>query len=354
MQITFLVGNGFDISLGIKASYRDFYEWYLQQDTDKEHVKEFKKDIKNDIEGEGENWSDFEMGLGKYTINFSIETAEKFIECYEDARESIIQYLNFEKKKGTVEVLNENVKNDLKNGLINYYQELSTREKQIFDSFSKEQLNEDVQINFLSFNYTDTLDICLKQISTSPLKSWNSRNGNKTIKVNPKIIHVHGTTEEFPIIGVNDISQFANEELIKVDDVYQIMIKSQSISAIGEVWHDDAEKMMDASRVICVWGMSLGASDAKWWVKIARWLKASSNRHLIIYWHEKTPINKRSVLQYNRVINGVKNKFLSFSGFKEQEINGIKDRIHVVTNTEKVLRVQPSGLLEYLHELEKI
>ena len=31
MQITFLVGNGFDITAGLDTSYSAFYKWYCQQ-----------------------------------------------------------------------------------------------------------------------------------------------------------------------------------------------------------------------------------------------------------------------------------------------------------------------------------
>ena len=63
MNITFLVGNGFDMSLGIDTSYRGFYQWYCEQPSNSDHIEKFKEHIKNDIEGDGENWADFEMGL---------------------------------------------------------------------------------------------------------------------------------------------------------------------------------------------------------------------------------------------------------------------------------------------------
>ena len=43
MRITFLIGNGFDISCGIRSSYGDFYKWYCKQDkSDKAHVNAFR------------------------------------------------------------------------------------------------------------------------------------------------------------------------------------------------------------------------------------------------------------------------------------------------------------------------
>ena len=49
MQITFLVGNGFDIAAKIDTSYEAFYKWYCDIDSDKEHIKIFRKNIKEDF-----------------------------------------------------------------------------------------------------------------------------------------------------------------------------------------------------------------------------------------------------------------------------------------------------------------
>ena len=65
MQITFLVGNGFDISLGLQSSYSSFNKWYCNLDSDKKHILDFRKEIKDDIKNGGRNWSDFERALGK-------------------------------------------------------------------------------------------------------------------------------------------------------------------------------------------------------------------------------------------------------------------------------------------------
>ena len=97
-KITFLVGNGFDVNLGIKTSYYNFYEWYLKQKNNSEIIKQFKQEIANEIKDKNipeseRTWADFETGMGKYTSKFTPETVEDFLDCYEDAQESIVKYL---------------------------------------------------------------------------------------------------------------------------------------------------------------------------------------------------------------------------------------------------------------------
>ena len=54
MNITFLVGNGFDLNLKLDTRYTDFYKYYIEHDP-KDLLSE---SIRNDFE----MWSDLETG----------------------------------------------------------------------------------------------------------------------------------------------------------------------------------------------------------------------------------------------------------------------------------------------------
>lgn len=342
MNITFLVGNGFDIACGIDTSYGAFYEWYCDKPSNKKHIEEFKKNIKEDINGEGKNWVDFELGLGKYTKHFTVDTVDDFLDCYDDAQSSIIKFV--EEKKSLYDL--ENLPNEelikFKKGLTNFHTSVYPQEQKRFNElFNKDTSNNRI-LSFLSFNYSDTLDKLLEAISGTPLKEWDYNNIKRKMYINPKIIHMHGTLSQFPIIGVNDASQIANQELLKVPDFANAMLKPQCVSAIGRLWHEEAEEEISKSTIICVFGMSLGESDAKWWGRLVKWLKDNSNRHLIVYWYSKNPpdgISTRRELSEQRQ---VKEKLCGYHKLNEDEFDNIKSRIHVVVNTKDVLNVNLS------------
>ena len=78
MEITFLLGNGFDIQCGLKTSYLDFYKYILKKKYSIDLTKEIDKDpalkIDNIIYSEIykskdkiENWADLEFQLGVFT-----------------------------------------------------------------------------------------------------------------------------------------------------------------------------------------------------------------------------------------------------------------------------------------------
>ena len=106
------------------------------------------------------------------------------------------------------------------------------------------------------------------------------------------------------------------------------------------MWYEQAEKVITDSRFVCVLGMSLGESDARWWSFLVDWLKKSSSKHIIIYWFEKNPPNNISTRRQLQCMNKVKDLFLSYSNLSEQEQENLKPRIHVVINTKKFLKLE--------------
>ena len=75
MNITFLIGNGFDVNLGLKTQYTDFYPTYLEANKslpDESCIKKFCKQI----EGNYETWSDFEKEFGQKAKGTTQEIGE--------------------------------------------------------------------------------------------------------------------------------------------------------------------------------------------------------------------------------------------------------------------------------------
>ena len=85
MQTVFLIGNGFDVNLGLKTRYTEFYDYYLNIPTKNENVKKLKLHLK---ENKSDFWSDLEIGLGKYTANLS--SYEQVEEAYDDINDEIV------------------------------------------------------------------------------------------------------------------------------------------------------------------------------------------------------------------------------------------------------------------------
>ena len=147
MYITFLVGNGFDIASGLDTSYAAFYNWYCNQPSTSPLVGELKKNIINC----GENWADFEIGLGKYTSSFRHGMEPDFFGCYEDAHEKMIEYIEGEGNQVDFSSLESEIE-QMKIGLLNFYEELSSQERQAIQSVYRRDRTNDTILQFISFN----------------------------------------------------------------------------------------------------------------------------------------------------------------------------------------------------------
>lgn len=342
MQITFLVGNGFDISCGLNSSYAGFYDWYCKQEkSDKEHVNAFRDEINNDMKSGPKNWANFEEAMGKYTAKFSTDTSQHFIDCYEDAHKHLIKYLEIETSKFAGDLIDDEEAGKMREGLNNFYSELNSKEIMQLDSLFRADQGNNTIIRFISFNYTSVLDKCIEKAAKSPLRTWTDTNGHhRSLTIDRSVVHIHGRLTRHPVFGVDNEYQIANKELLTVPDFAELMIKPKGVNALGELWHDDSAKCINSSDIICIWGMSMGATDATWFSLIMDWLKAKENRQLIVFWHTDTPSN--GVSNYLTLTNRRKAQTLitDYSDLTREKIEVIKQRIHIIENTKTVLRVK--------------
>lgn len=336
MLLTFLVGNGFDISVGMRTSYRDFYTWYCNQPSENSYVANLKTDILFNLD----NWSDFELGLGKYTSHFCEGEINNFYLIYEDARNKIIEYLKLEMKKFKhFYVSEEKIKVDMQN----FLNQLPSRIIKILDFLIINNNKTDSEVQFVSFNYTTLLDRFVESLSRHNLREISYKQENATcfyrLKVNPKVIHIHGTLDNNPILGVGHRSQISNQQLLSTQYFETLMVKSKTINALDESWYIDVYEKIDKSDVIFIFGMSLGDSDKLWWNTLYSWLRLRNDRHLIIYWYDSKLKNSNSILEILKRKNNIKDKFFSFSTNKLSESVDIYERVHIIFNTSCIFNV---------------
>ena len=88
MDITFFIGNGFDLKIGLKTKYSDFYNYLHEIKSD--------SDLYKCIDADKDAWSDCEFGLGQHTKKF--ETVEEFSQTYISLCTDLIDYLKDEQK----------------------------------------------------------------------------------------------------------------------------------------------------------------------------------------------------------------------------------------------------------------
>ena len=319
MKILWFIGNGFDMNLGMKTSYRNFYEYYKTIKSESELINNLKKDILD----KPENWADLELTLGDYTKN--IQNPTDLEKIYEDLQEKLAVYLNqqeenCESKFGLIN--SDRLLKDLihpeyfltegdKNNLINYRKHSSTP----------------VFINMISFNYTNSIENILgNKLSDTTLKDDYGREV-KTIDIN----HIHGYTDSRMVMGVNDISQISNEHFKDNLDIIEAMVKPESNKTMDHTLDKKCENLVISADIICIFGCSLGYTDKFWWEVIAKKLLRGS---LLIIFDHGDPIKERQSYKIGRRKRNVKDNFLSKTDLSDLDKGKISDKIFIGVNAD--------------------
>lgn len=88
MNITFLIGNGFDLNLKLNTRYSDFYKYYIKNDPKDLLSKSIKEDY--------EIWSDLEVGLGEFLKDIGENQIEEFLDSKSTLEKMLSEYLTLE------------------------------------------------------------------------------------------------------------------------------------------------------------------------------------------------------------------------------------------------------------------
>lgn len=278
MKLTIIFGNGFDKNLGLNTTYKDFYKWL------DENQKKESDEIYCNIKEMPENWSDLELALGKYTFDNEI-IPDKFEESYANLIEDLNEYLLLEQEKiGTQFSIEDSITELFYSIEKNLVETGQNKNSQIIHRY----LSEQTEVNFVTFNYTDTVE------KTMSKKTIGISKDGKTVLVilrNP--IHVHGTLNSSMVLGVNDETQFKSE--IFDNDFPEFFIKNKNLTDhVNSTELDKALEVIDSSDVLFLFGVSLGDTDKLYWEKIAEWLLYDGDEHIVLLYDYETPMGSIS------------------------------------------------------------
>lgn len=291
MYITFLIGNGFDINLGLKTRYSDFYDYYMNLADKDSIILSWMKEDKNK-----ETWADLETTLGEKLNNIGEELLDNFMNSHDELDYLLLEYLESEENRYVIDHVEERVLKELSRSLKNIPKELTAEEQRSYESTCKAFANTAIQYWFINFNYTSTLDRIIERAKNSKIDvGAHSFSGSSLKHTLGDVHHVHGTLSEGVVLGVNDESQINNDTLAKNQILKDTFLKERINRQMGERRTEQAENIIDNSQIICIFGMSLGITDKRWWEKLVSWLMLDENRKLIIYARKDAELFKRKI-----------------------------------------------------------
>lgn len=274
MNITFFIGNGFDLNIGLKTRYQDFYKYLYNKSPDDKLVKSIKNNY--------ELWADLESGLGEYLKNVNTDVeVEEFLDSKELIEDCLMQYLILE--NSCIGYPNKKqIAESFRNNIVGFYKFFSPKEQQHYKNLEGD--TKQISYQFIDFNYTTVLDslVSIAEKNLNPFSNHNYK-GSAFSDYIVKPLHIHGDITGGMILGVNDISQINNEKLRNNADIVDCMLKKNLNEDAGCFRIKNAQAILDNSMYVCVYGMSIGDTDNMWWQSIISWLTQNNSRRLVLF-----------------------------------------------------------------------
>lgn len=315
MGVTYLIGNGFDISAGLNTRYSDFYKYMIS----KSEIGEIgKNNILENIRHNCELWSNLELRLGEYT-QYIADDNVKLDEFFEEKFEidtMLMKYLRLEQER--IDWENNNSVQKVRENFLKYFYNFYD----LFTPAEKEKIvkiinNSKSVYKVISFNYTDVIEKCIKLTSNDI-----------------ELVYLHGSLEkDNAILGVNDAEQIKNDFFKNSEDMLISMNKLEINNDIGEFTVSKAKNILENSDIVCIYGMSIGDTDKYWWQEIVNNLKEGLTQMVVIFSYiPELNINNR--VQYRRKREEIKNQLLRYSLDEKESIEELRSKIKVLCNSD--------------------
>lgn len=314
MNITFLIGNGFDLACGLKTRYVDVYKKYCETESPNENIRNFKKSM---LEDKDINWTDFEMALPKW--GEKLNNFSNFRECVLDFTSFLDDYLKEQEEMITLEENKAKVAEKIKIDLYQFYQYcLQSSRKTLLDMVKN--TSEDVNCRFITFNYTNTLEKCLSTIGGAIKK------GAYTAYKYSQPLHIHGVLQNGIILGLDNRELYKDIPCGNMMELKNLIDKVHINNRRSDVTQK-ALTLLQESRIIVIFGWSMGDSDSYWVNNIKEIFSKNSNVHLVYSPYYSKPANKKIVSEILNREDFQKDFIADKFGIPENQRN----RVHIIT-----------------------
>lgn len=309
MVITYFIGNGFDLAFGAKTRYSDFYK--SCDDTTKSKLM---KEIMDSFKKGDPLWSDFEEALCKnYIQNIDDSNSDEFIDDLRKFKNDFSKYLKREEQSvlSNESLVKRNI--DIANETIYCFNEflLVGNKQKIYNRYG-DNCFDTLSNYFIIFNYTNIASIFIGTNSTR-LSDIGSK------REDFDYVQIHGDNDPS-----NMVLGYSEEEYIDYNmNLKDALVKTalcKSNYYNGRLDDDifKANNMIERSKIIVIFGMSIGDSDSYWWKTIIK--KIIKDQVIIIYylylWKEIQ--TEEAILERKKIEEKIRNLCLNMDLSKEE------------------------------------
>lgn len=326
-----MVGNGFDLSLGMETDPLSFLSDFVN-----EHLSDSSEPaarLATKIQKDGfDKWSDYEKMLGEYSSAFKENEAGDYLRQKAELDRYLGEWLEKKNRQFKDDFISANAMPCL-SSMASFSDKLPQLQKDLISSIRSRHSNEHWRQDIICFNYTDVLLRMYEKVGGKDAKL--ARLNGSLYSMLGDFIQPHGSLTRREIAcGVDNIQQVANQSFQSNLEVQQSLIKPITIGKVFYRNDDDrAINIIRNANIICVFGMSFGKTDTRWWKEIASGLKSDNNKLLIIFSYGYShAVHSFASYEKGQAINAVRESF--YSALEDDSVSqSLNDRILVVDSS---------------------
>lgn len=303
MNIALIIGNGFDINLGLPTQYKYFYEYYLSLETNKDRL------IRNDLEKNLSNWADLEKQLGQISTHYT--SVDNYIEDIDDISEELTRYMRAVDKLN-LSSLQESSKIVYKD-LCDFTKYLDLPLKTNVNTFIQNLSNKDeIHLHVITFNYTSVFERIFDYWDTLPIGKIKEYT----------LLHIHQKLDEKGILlGVDNAQQIANPDFRNNYKVKATLIKPFINESFQSGINQDCEKAISQADIIILFGISIGETDQRWWNYIGNCMYGNKKRLIYCPFDEDHITETKKILRRNYDFSDfIFNRMISLDANKRNDV----------------------------------
>ncbi len=333
MRIAVLVGNGFDLSLGLETSPDAFLAEFVKENVHREDASDNRsaadshpgERLAKTIAVEGlKAWSAYEEKIGEYSKEYSLENVEDYFDEIDALQQFLTVWLSGEDERITEEFIKKNAGPCLKS-LAKFQDALPVRQKEAISALYAAHKSEDRAFDILCFNYTSALRRMYDSLGGEGA-ALAGLSGNRAVRLG-KFIYVHDSLKGVPVTGVNDVEQIANPDIAGDSRACSLLIKGEIQSSVLHKNDDSLGlSIIATAKLIVVFGMSFGKCDRRWWEKVLGRMRADKEVLLVLYVFSQDKVRLTPLTLLRREASALRS-LLDGAGF--DSIDDIVDRIIV-------------------------
>lgn len=289
MNITYIIGNGFDLRFGMSTSYADFARHYEPEYCEEEN-EEMCKILCNSIINQARprtvenlmrlflltsrdgNWSDLELHLGRFTEYLDKDEILQFYPYLNKQLDLFLQQVEQNRPSASDEE-----RDSFSKCLCNPFQFYRNSEQ---DQIKKHYLGNtkwNVYANIITLNYTSTLEELSHDFYNRDNNLWYSFTLSG-------IHHVHGKlNDEGILFGVDNTGQISKENMRAEDKILNLIVKPQSNKGIGDLIDEQCMQCISDTNIFCIFGSSLGDTDRTWWHCIGEKFQKDNSTIILLF-----------------------------------------------------------------------